>query len=105
VNHQDIGRLLAYIAAFDKRTVGAADVLAWHDVLGDLDFDAAKEAVRKWYADNDGMIMPAHVRRGSKSGPPALLPAAEVLADLDRLVAADRRPFALDGLQVGREIP
>ena len=46
MNHQEIGRLLAYIAAFDKRTVGAADVLAWHDVLSDLDYVRGIHSVR-----------------------------------------------------------
>lgn len=105
MNYEDIGKLLAYIAAFDKRTVGTADVLAWHDVLSDLSFDAAKEAVRRWYADNDGMIMPANVRHGAKGPHPASRPAAEVLAELAAGDGTDRHPFTLAEYRIGRDVP
>ncbi|MFF4403777.1 hypothetical protein [Streptomyces sp. NPDC001404] len=56
-----IGELLAFCAAFDRRTVGRADVLAWHTVLGAVDFDAAREAVAAHYAVETRWIMPADI--------------------------------------------
>ncbi len=85
MNYDDTGRLLAYAAAFDKRTVGDADVLAWHDVLSDLDFDAAKQTVRTWYAENDGFIQPAHIRA-------AVRPAADRHPSARPLSEAPRYP-------------
>lgn len=85
----DVARLLAYIAAFDRRTLGDADVLAWHDVLGDLDFEAARAAVRTWYTEHDGWIMPAHIRTavlgqaGSATRHPSARPVREVLASVE----------------------
>lgn len=54
--------VLAKCAAFDRRTVGRADVLAWHEVLSDLDFAVALEAVKRWYTNNRDWIMPSDVR-------------------------------------------
>lgn len=86
MNHDDVGRLLAYAAAFDKRTVGRSDVLAWHDAIGDLDYEPAKLAVRNWYRENDGWVMPAHIRRAVRGSDadrhPSARPAREVLAEL-----------------------
>ncbi|MBH1939244.1 hypothetical protein I5Q34_34155 [Streptomyces sp. AV19] len=53
--------LLAFCAAFDRRTVGRADVLAWHTVLGNLDFDAARQAVAAHYSSETRWIMPADI--------------------------------------------
>lgn len=83
----DVARLLAYMAAFDKRTLGDADVLAWHDAIGDLDFEPARLAVRDWYRENEGWVMPAHIRtavRGSAADRhPSSRPAREVIAELE----------------------
>lgn len=54
--------LLAFCAAFDRRTVGKADVLAWQTVLGNLDPDAARQAVTQHYTTETRWIMPADIR-------------------------------------------
>lgn len=54
--------LLGLCAAFDRRTIGKADVLAWQTVLGDIEFDAAKRAVTQHYATETRWIMPADIR-------------------------------------------
>lgn len=83
----DVARLLAYMAAFDKRTLGDADVLAWHDAIGDLEYEPAKLAVRDWYRENDGWVMPANIRRAVRGGAaerhPSARPAREVIAELE----------------------
>jgi hypothetical protein len=63
MNHGDTARVLAKAAAFDQRTVGEPDVLAWQEVLADIDFADALTAVSRHYAEHTERIMPAHVRR------------------------------------------
>lgn len=58
----DVGRVLAKAAAFDQRTVGEADVLAWAEVIGDLDAADALEAVSRHYGETDRRLMPVHIR-------------------------------------------
>lgn len=59
----DAARVLAKAAAFDQRTVGAADVAAWHEALSDLDAADALAAVARHYSTSEQRIMPVHVRR------------------------------------------
>ena len=54
--------LLAFCAAFDRRTLGKADVLAWHTVLEDLEFTEARDAVTQHYRTETRWIMPADIR-------------------------------------------
>lgn len=58
----DIARVLAKAAAFDQRTVGAADVAAWHEAVGDLEVGDALAAVTRHYSASTQRIMPVHVR-------------------------------------------
>ena len=37
--------LLSVAAAFDRRTTGESDVMAWHATIGDLDFADSRAAV------------------------------------------------------------
>ncbi|MEU1736496.1 hypothetical protein [Streptosporangium sp. NPDC020145] len=59
--------LLSLAASFDRRTVGRADVMAWHAAVGDLDFADARDAVVAHYRDNREWIMPADVRKRVKA--------------------------------------
>src|SRR5690606_17919177 len=52
----------AKIAAFDHRTVGESDVLAWHQTIGDLDPLDALDAVAAHYQHETCWLMPAHIR-------------------------------------------
>jgi hypothetical protein len=54
--------LLATCAAYDRRTIGEADAVAWHAVVGDLPFAEAQQAVFAHYAESREWIMPADVR-------------------------------------------
>lgn len=74
MNHPETVKLLALMAAMDRRTIGDAEVMAWQGVLDDVDFANAAEAVRRHYRDSDDYLMPVHVRRG----------AAEVAAERNR---------------------
>lgn len=60
---EQTGQALAYIAAADRRTLGKADLLVWHDAVGDLPHDDVMDAVRQHYRNSTDFLMPAHVRR------------------------------------------
>lgn len=53
---------LAMAAAFDRRTVGRADVAAWHAVLGDLAATDVRDAIAGHYRDSRDWLMPADIR-------------------------------------------
>lgn len=107
--------LLAFCAAFDRRTIGKADTLAWHTVLSDIDFDAAKQAVTAHYATETRWIMPADIRQTVRKqradtadnihgpGLPAEIPDADP-DDIPAYLAAvkEQRHRAADGLPTHR---
>ncbi|MBP2704450.1 hypothetical protein JOL79_11555 [Microbispora sp. RL4-1S] len=59
---EEVIDLLTTAAAFDRRTVGEADVIAWMAAVGDLDFADAQAAVVAHYTATTDWLMPAHVR-------------------------------------------
>lgn len=59
--------LLTVAAVFDFRSIGEADAIAWHAVLGDLDFGDARTAVLAHYTESCDRIMPANVRQRVKA--------------------------------------
>lgn len=59
----EVALLLTAASGRDQRTIGDADVLAWHEDLADLDYELAREALRRHYRESTDRIMPAHVRR------------------------------------------
>jgi hypothetical protein len=54
--------LLSLIAARDRRTIGKIDAMAWHEDIGDLSFDDAREAVALHFRQSTDWLMPKHVR-------------------------------------------
>jgi len=66
MTRSEIALLLGAMAARDQRTVGETDVLAWHEDIGDLEFDEARQAVSRHYRDSVERIKPAHVRQHVK---------------------------------------
>jgi len=67
MTYEETGKLLAICASCDRRTVGDADVLAWHLVLGDLPYADCETAVTAHYGQSREWIMPADVRARVKS--------------------------------------
>lgn len=63
----DIARLLAACAAYDRRTVGEMDIIAWHKAIGALDYADSLEAVARHYANSRDWIMPADVAAGVRA--------------------------------------
>jgi hypothetical protein len=66
MTRSEIALLLGAMAARDQRTIGDTDVLAWHEDIGDLGFDEARQAVSRHYRESVERIKPAHVRQHVK---------------------------------------
>jgi hypothetical protein len=62
MNVTETASVLAKCAAFDRRTVGDTDVLAWHQAIGDLDVLDALDAVTAHYQQETRWLMPSDVR-------------------------------------------
>jgi len=63
----DAAKLLALAAAFDRRTVGEADAMAWASTLDDLRLEDCIDAVKNHYRESTEWIMPSHVRAGVRA--------------------------------------
>jgi len=63
MNIMQTSNALALAQAFDNRTVGEANVRAWHAILSELDADDVMEAIRRHYLAESAWIMPAHIVR------------------------------------------
>jgi hypothetical protein len=59
----EAARVLAKAAAYDRRTVGDAEIMAWLEALSDLDCGDCLDAVGTHYRTSTDWLMPAHVRR------------------------------------------
>src|SRR6266851_2756911 len=96
--------LLSIISSSDRRTVGKADAVAWHALVGDLSFTDAREAVITYYRESREWIMPADVRNRVREirkiridAAPALDPPPECFNDQRKYrewLAATRRQVA-----------
>lgn len=62
MNVQQTTELLLRIQVIDNRRVEEATVLAWHELVGDLDYAVAIEAVRVHQRESTAYLLPAHVR-------------------------------------------
>ncbi len=60
---EDVIDVLSFASAYDGRTVGQVDVLAWHKVVGRWDRDEALEAVARHFTESRERIMPADLNR------------------------------------------
>lgn len=58
---EETAAVLAKCAAVDQRTVGRADVLAWHEILERFEMPDCHEAVKRWYSTHRERIMPSDV--------------------------------------------
>lgn len=65
MTRNEILTVLRKIQAYDGRTIGEGDVLAWHEAIGDLDCERAKAAVPKFFSNAENAskrCMPGHIR-------------------------------------------
>jgi hypothetical protein len=89
---EEVIDLLTTAAAFDRRTVGEADVIAWQSAVGDLDFPDARDAVVQHYRATRDWIMPSDVRRLVKAIRDARL-AREAIPAPDAELSDDARAY------------
>jgi len=59
----EVAIVLTKASAFDQRTIGEADVMAWHEVLADIPVDDALAAVTEHYRESSTRLWPADLRR------------------------------------------
>lgn len=62
MNLTETAALLTLIASYDRRTIGEADVRAWHEILDDVPAADARAAVLAYYRRTREWIMPADIR-------------------------------------------
>jgi len=105
MNKSEAALILAAAAARDQRTVGEADVLAWHEDLADIDYPTAREALRRHYRDSTERIMPAHIRRLARAIRDERRPQHEVRALPSRFEPDMTRNIRLErGIAQCREV-
>lgn len=63
MNIEQTAHVLAKAAALDNRNQSDAAILAWHEVIEDLDYRDALEAVAVHRRESTDYLMPVHVRR------------------------------------------
>ncbi len=105
---QETALLLAKAVAYDSRTVGRADIAAWQEALGDLDFHDAMAAVVLHFQDSTDRLMPAHIRRCVKTMREERLRGVDILDlgsedDVETYIATVRR--RRDDIAAGRLTP
>lgn len=62
MNIKETNDLLVRIQVIDNRQIGDSTVLAWHELVEDLDYALAVEAVRLHFRESTSYLLPAHVR-------------------------------------------
>ena len=72
MTRSEVAKLLAFCAAYDQRTIGDADVLAWHEALEspwvpNIDLDEAQEAVVAHYRETTQRIGVADILKRVKT--------------------------------------
>lgn len=66
MNIVEVGKLLTIASAYDNRTVSKESAVAWNEVIGDIDFDVAVEAVKAHFRTSTDYLLPAHVVSGAR---------------------------------------
>lgn len=94
----EVAMLLTMAAAFDRRTIGDADVLAWHQILERVVFEDAKQAIVDHYGSTRDWLMPVDVLTAVKRMRKDRLSSVELVPDAD----PDDVPAYIDALRSQR---
>ncbi|MFE7659662.1 zinc finger domain-containing protein [Streptomyces celluloflavus] len=85
----ELSEVLGFAALYDNRTLGEAEVRAWHLIVGHLDADDTRQAIAEHYGQTRDRLMPSDLlqrgrrirdqRLGTVDGPglPAHVPDAD----------------------------
>lgn len=111
MNRAEAAQLLTMAAAYDARTIGEADVIAWHAVLQDVDFADAQTALVDHFRISTYRLMPAHICQGVKAMRAERLRGVDILDlgsdvdpdDVETYIATVRR--RRDDIAAGRLTP
>lgn len=79
MNIEQTAAVLAKAAAIDNRGQSDAAILAWYEVIGDLDYQDAMAAVSEHRRSSDEYLMPIHIRRIVAASKPT---TADLVAEL-----------------------
>jgi hypothetical protein len=93
VNAEETGRLLAKCASYDRRKIGEAEVIAWLQAIGDLNYRDCETAVVGHYTDSTDWIMPAHVRQRVRKIRDERIDRAKIPAPPPEIANGDRETY------------
>ncbi len=79
MNRAEAATLLTVAAAFDQRTIGETDAVAWSEALRRYGLAECRDAVIAHYAESTDRVMPAHIRARIRTGKSVHRPVGEVL--------------------------
>jgi len=100
MNIQETTDLLTRVQVIDNRRVEEATVLAWFELVGDLDHGLAVEAAKLHFRESTAYLTPAHVRANVERMLLASLGDRE--DDYGNRIAVD--PVALAGYRRARAV-
>lgn len=63
MNKVEIAQLLAMAATVDSRNVGTEHVEGWHNVLAEVDYQPAVDAMWAHFRDSTDWLLPAHIKQ------------------------------------------
>lgn len=66
MNQSEAAVLLAMMAAYDRRTIGETDAMAWASALNDIRLEDAQFVANEHYRQSTDWLMPAHIVAGVK---------------------------------------
>lgn len=62
MNLTETAKLLTVASTIDNRTVGNETVIAWHQILGYLDYPTAEAAVFRHFGESHDYLKPKHIK-------------------------------------------
>jgi hypothetical protein len=66
LNIKETGMVLAFVSLIDNRAVSEESILAWHELLKEVEFEDAKDAVTDHFKTSTEYIRPAHIIQGAR---------------------------------------
>ena len=66
LNIKETGTILAFVSLIDNRQVSDEAIMAWHELLKDLEFEDARQAVTNHFKDSNEYLRPVHIIQGAK---------------------------------------
>lgn len=93
MNRNQIIDLLTAASAYDRRTIGEGDVVAWSEAARRAGWkpDAALDALHEHYAKTSQWLMPGHITERLRLSSRQPAPVSAVLALESKPASAERR--------------